>query len=120
MCSTIIIIFPHSANQIIVFRGRCCCCCGPCLIKLPNVCLPYHINFVSFHCSDLWEQKPLLIKRHQANYNEGWFSTKEFDDILRQVPQNLLSDNIFFCAFTENIKNQNHINLNFELFIYAT
>ncbi|XP_015758221.1 PREDICTED: bifunctional lysine-specific demethylase and histidyl-hydroxylase NO66-like [Acropora digitifera] len=34
--------------------------------------------------SDLWEQKPLLVKRHQANYNEGWFSTKEFDDILRQ------------------------------------
>ncbi|XP_068731298.1 ribosomal oxygenase 1-like [Montipora capricornis] len=34
--------------------------------------------------SDLWEQKPLLIKRHQTNYNDGWFSSKELDDILRQ------------------------------------
>jgi len=34
--------------------------------------------------SDLWEQKPLLIKRHQATYNDGWFSTKELDNILRQ------------------------------------
>ena len=59
----------------------------------------------------------MLVKRHQANYNEGWFSTKEFDDILRQVPQNLLSDDMFFHAFTENIKNQIHIT--FELFIYA-
>ncbi|KAL9952077.1 hypothetical protein ACROYT_G039281 [Oculina patagonica] len=34
--------------------------------------------------SDLWEQKPLLIKRHHLTYNDGWFSTKELDDILRK------------------------------------
>lgn len=60
------------------------------------------ITFVSSHCSDLWEQKPLLVKRHQANYNEGWFSTKEFDDILRQVPQNLLSDDR--CSFMHSLR----------------
>ncbi|XP_020627821.1 bifunctional lysine-specific demethylase and histidyl-hydroxylase NO66-like isoform X2 [Orbicella faveolata] len=34
--------------------------------------------------SDVWEQKPLLIKRHHLTYNDGWFSTKEMDDILRK------------------------------------
>ena len=46
--------------------------------------LPYHFF------SDLWEQKPLLIKRHQTEFNEGWFSTKELDDILRQVTTRLI------------------------------
>ena len=32
MCSTI--IFPHSANQIIVLWHRCCGCCRPCLNSL--------------------------------------------------------------------------------------
>ncbi|KAK7504202.1 hypothetical protein BaRGS_00004506 [Batillaria attramentaria] len=33
---------------------------------------------------ELWEKKPLLVKRHMPNYNQGWFSTAEFDRILRQ------------------------------------
>uniref|UniRef100_A0A0B7A3G8 Bifunctional lysine-specific demethylase and histidyl-hydroxylase n=1 Tax=Arion vulgaris TaxID=1028688 RepID=A0A0B7A3G8_9EUPU len=34
--------------------------------------------------SELWEKKPLLVKRHTPDYNRGWFSTSEFDRILRQ------------------------------------
>ncbi|KAI8784812.1 bifunctional lysine-specific demethylase and histidyl-hydroxylase NO66 isoform X1, partial [Biomphalaria glabrata] len=34
--------------------------------------------------SELWEKKPLLVKRHTADYNKGWFSTAELDKILRQ------------------------------------
>jgi len=34
--------------------------------------------------SELWEKKPLLVKRHTPDYNKGWFSTAEFDKILRQ------------------------------------
>ncbi|GFS24760.1 bifunctional lysine-specific demethylase and histidyl-hydroxylase NO66-like [Elysia marginata] len=34
--------------------------------------------------SELWEKKPLLVKRHTSNYNRSWFSTAEFDKILRQ------------------------------------
>ncbi|KAK7104186.1 ribosomal oxygenase 1-like [Littorina saxatilis] len=33
---------------------------------------------------ELWEQKPLLVRRHLPDYNKGWFSTAEFDRILRQ------------------------------------
>ncbi|GFO22987.1 bifunctional lysine-specific demethylase and histidyl-hydroxylase no66-like, partial [Plakobranchus ocellatus] len=33
---------------------------------------------------ELWERKPLLVKRHTPDYNRGWFSTAEFDKILRQ------------------------------------
>ena len=35
--------------------------------------------------SDVWETKPLLINRHDSSYNEGWFSTKDMDRILREV-----------------------------------
>lgn len=34
---------------------------------------------------ELWEKKPLLVKRHIPNYNDGWFSTAELDRILRKV-----------------------------------
>ncbi|XP_059176913.1 ribosomal oxygenase 1-like [Physella acuta] len=34
--------------------------------------------------TELWERKPLLVKRHTPDYNKGWFSTAEFDKILRQ------------------------------------
>ncbi|XP_012939129.1 ribosomal oxygenase 1 [Aplysia californica] len=34
--------------------------------------------------TELWEKKPLLVKRHTPDYNKGWFSTAEFDKILRQ------------------------------------
>eukprot|EP00794_Sanderia_malayensis_P020471 gene20471-22487_t len=33
---------------------------------------------------DVWEKKPLFIKRRQPAYNDGWFSTKELDSILRE------------------------------------
>ncbi|KAJ8309443.1 hypothetical protein KUTeg_014317 [Tegillarca granosa] len=33
---------------------------------------------------ELWERKPLLVKRHLAQYNDGWFSTAELDRILRE------------------------------------
>ncbi|OCT79861.1 ribosomal oxygenase 1 [Xenopus laevis] len=33
---------------------------------------------------DVWEQKPVLIKRHNHEYYDGLFSTKEFDRILRE------------------------------------
>jgi len=36
--------------------------------------------------SDIWEKKPLLIRRHGSQHNDGWFSTKELDRILREVP----------------------------------
>ena len=51
--------------------------------------LPYsdsiqlRISFV--FCSELWEKKPLLVKRHMENYNDGWLSTAELDRILREV-----------------------------------
>ncbi|XP_013379273.1 ribosomal oxygenase 1 [Lingula anatina] len=34
--------------------------------------------------SELWEKKPLLVKRHMPCYNDGWFSTEELDKILRK------------------------------------
>ena len=34
--------------------------------------------------NDVWEKKPLFIKRRQPKYNSGWFSTKELDVILRE------------------------------------
>ena len=36
-------------------------------------------------CSELWEKKPLLVKRHQPDYNDGWFSTAELDRIMHEV-----------------------------------
>ena len=37
------------------------------------------------YCSELWEKKPLLVKRHMPNYNDGWFSTVELDKVMREV-----------------------------------
>ncbi|XP_046577340.1 bifunctional lysine-specific demethylase and histidyl-hydroxylase NO66-like [Haliotis rubra] len=34
--------------------------------------------------SELWERKPLLVKRHIPHYNDGWFTTSELDRILRE------------------------------------
>ena len=34
---------------------------------------------------ELWEAKPLLIKRHNTKYNVGWFSSEEFSNIIRDV-----------------------------------
>ena len=35
--------------------------------------------------SKMWEQRPLLLSRHKPHYNDGWFSIKELDRILREV-----------------------------------
>ena len=39
---------------------------------------------------DLWQKKPLLVRRHIETYNDGWFSTKELDRILKQVWRKLI------------------------------
>lgn len=44
--------------------------------------LLYPTNLDTFF-TDIWEQKPLLVKRDNRNYFKGLFSCKEFDDILR-------------------------------------
>ena len=36
-------------------------------------------------CRELWEQKPLLVRRHQPQYYNLVFSTRELDRILREV-----------------------------------
>ena len=41
------------------------------------------LNFVPFR--ELWEKKPLLLKRHRPYYNDGLFSCAELDRILREV-----------------------------------
>ena len=39
----------------------------------------------------VWEEKPLLLRRHRPNYNQGWFSTSDLDTILRKVGGNYLT-----------------------------
>jgi len=34
---------------------------------------------------ELWQKKPLLVRRKIPEYNEGWFSTQELDTILQKV-----------------------------------
>ena len=48
-----------------------------------------------FIFSDLWEKKPLLVKRHEMNYYDAIFSTDEMDNILREVT--------FFCNICSGI-----------------
>ena len=43
-----------------------------------------YISIIGF-LRELWERKPLLVQRHMALYNDGWFSTAELDKILREV-----------------------------------
>ena len=53
----------------------------PCGMFLVCVCVCVCCDFYR----NLWEQRPLLLRRHKPQYNDGWFSTKEFDRILRKV-----------------------------------
>ncbi|CAD5123363.1 DgyrCDS11720 [Dimorphilus gyrociliatus] len=46
-------------------------------------CMIHPINVSKFF-SELWEKKPLLVKRHIPSYNDGWFSSGELDRILRE------------------------------------
>lgn len=34
---------------------------------------------------NIWEQRPLLLRRRKPQYNEGWFSTDACDRVLREV-----------------------------------
>ncbi|XP_066279326.1 bifunctional lysine-specific demethylase and histidyl-hydroxylase NO66 [Branchiostoma lanceolatum] len=34
--------------------------------------------------SELWEKKPLLVKRHLESYNDGWFTTEDLTKILHE------------------------------------
>ncbi|ESN91945.1 hypothetical protein HELRODRAFT_116230 [Helobdella robusta] len=49
---------------------------------------------------DIWEKKPLLVRRHNPDYNKALFSTSEFDKILRENSLN----------FTENIDIVTYLN----------
>ena len=44
-------------------------------------------NFVNniLFFSEVWQKKPLFIKRRQPLYNKIWFSTSELDHILKSV-----------------------------------
>jgi len=44
--------------------------------------IAYHFMLL---CRDIWEKKPLLIRRRNSQHNDGWFSTKELDRILHEV-----------------------------------
>jgi len=46
-------------------------------------CMIHPVTSETFF-SEIWEKKPLLLKRHIPDYNKGFFSTSEFDKILRQ------------------------------------
>lgn len=35
--------------------------------------------------SEVWEQKPLVLRRTCPHYNDGWFGSEEMDEILRKV-----------------------------------
>ncbi|KAL5008323.1 hypothetical protein ScPMuIL_013904 [Solemya velum] len=55
---------------------------------------------------ELWEKKPLLVKRHIPNYNDGWFSTAELDRILRKEHLNF-TENIDVVSYTDG-KRETH------------
>ena len=47
----------------------------------------YIVEYTCYTCCirEIWEQSPLLLRRHKPHYNDGWFSTSELDRILREV-----------------------------------
>ncbi|ELT93889.1 hypothetical protein CAPTEDRAFT_153587 [Capitella teleta] len=58
--------------------------------------------------NELWEKKPLMVKRRNPNYNNGWFSTQELDRILREVGAFIFEAGFYGISqehlnFTENI-----------------
>lgn len=53
-----------------------------------------------------WEQKPMLIKRENSEYNKAWFSCKEFDSILRNHTLEFTT-NIDVTTYVDEVK-QNH------------
>lgn len=50
-----------------------------------------YLRWFKFSCCvlcyyrEIWEKKPLLIRRHDSSHNKGWFSTEELDRVLREV-----------------------------------
>lgn len=53
---------------------------------------------------ELWERKPLLLKRHRPYYNNGLFSCAELDQILREVTISVMQ-----CNYNEILVNYNEI-----------
>lgn len=56
--------------------------------------------------ANYWEQKPMLIKRENSEYNKAWFSCKEFDAILRNHSLEFTT-NIDVTTYIDEVK-QNH------------
>jgi len=56
------------------------------LVKGSTVLLVLQYITVLLLYRDIWEKKPLLIHRHSSEHNDNWFSTKEMDRILHEVP----------------------------------
>lgn len=55
---------------------------------------------------EIWEKKPLLVRRHNAGYNDGWFSTSELDQILRNE-KIMFGENIDVVSYINN-KRETH------------
>lgn len=55
----------------------------------------------------LWEKKPLLVKRKNDKYNNGWFSTSELDLILRKNSL-LFGENIDVVTYSRSGKRETH------------
>jgi len=51
-------------------------------VKLELFASPCHSVLA---CRDIWEKKPLLIRRRSSKHNDAWFSTDELHRILCQV-----------------------------------
>ncbi|KAI0233822.1 hypothetical protein LSAT2_015978 [Lamellibrachia satsuma] len=68
-------------------------------------CLIHPVKPVKFF-NELWEKKPLLVKRHMPNYNDGWFSTAELDRVMREERLHF-SENIDVVTYTDG-KRETH------------
>ena len=49
-------------------------------------------NIVCLHFSEVWEQRPMVLRRHKPHYNDGLLSTDALDAILREVQSLLLTE----------------------------
>ena len=94
MCEELVPVPGYVVEKIIRYWTTFCVNMNLAFRYVVNVNVFFSISisqlFPIIFFSDLWEQKPLLIKRHQTEFNEGWFSTKELDDILREVTTRLI------------------------------
>ena len=54
---------------------------------------------------DMWEKKPLLIRRRSSQHNSGWFSTQELDRILREVQNMSLNNGLTILLKISSVTN---------------